>query len=141
MSETIYIMYTPNGEPEFEIVDYRDNTQAQIASSSRGEGVRIIKVENYEKGKVGNPRLTIMPIDVSGSDISENDGLGIVVDASSNIVDASSNIVSQYETITEQTITPELTENPPIQSGKGRTRTNRRKALEKKKTKKRKSKE
>jgi len=127
MSETIYIMYTPNGEPEFEIVDYKDNTQAQIASSSRGEGVKIIKVENYEEGKVGNPRLTIMPIDVSGNDISEND--------------VSSNIVGQSEIITEQPIIPESNGNPPIQGGKGRTRTNRRKALEKKKTKKRKSKE
>ena len=86
-------MYTPNGEPEFEIVDYKDNTQAQIASSSRGEGVKIIKVENYEEGKVGNPRLTIMPIDVSGNDISEND--------------VSSNIVGQSEIITEQPIIPE----------------------------------
>ena len=126
MSETIYIMYTPNGEPEFEIVDYKDNTQAQIASSSRGEGVKIIKVENYEEGKVGNPRLTIMPIDVSGNDISEND--------------VSSNIVGQSEIITEQPIIPESNGNPPIQGGKSRTRTNRRKALEKKKTKKRKSK-
>ena len=129
MSETIYILYTPNGEPEFEIVEYKDNTQVQIASSSRGEGVRIIKVENYEEGKVGNPRLTIMPIDVSGSDIS------------GNVVDASSNIVSQSETSKEQTRTSESTGNSLIRGGKSRTRTNRRKALEKKKTKKRKSKE
>jgi hypothetical protein len=135
---TLYLVYDPSNEPHFEIIQLGNNDLQTFVNDLAPN--RIIKVENYEEENPESGRLSLIPI-TSTVDISGSDASSIVVDASSIVVDASSNIVSQSETITEQTRTPELTENPPIRGGKSRTRTNRRKALEKKKTKKRKSKE